>query len=128
MNVADEHCQSDFEAESVKVKKLIKTFVIDELNVENIKDKADSASNENGNDPEEVFGSLPSVSCSTFYSFLIVLLSLVTFDLPLQEMQHCFVQRNKAKLAEVLARMSAEEAEYHMKRCIDSGLWIPENK
>lgn len=29
-------------------------------------------------------------------------------------------------LQETIAKMPTEEAMYHMKRCIDSGLWVPE--
>lgn len=29
-------------------------------------------------------------------------------------------------LQAAIARMPTEEAMYHMKRCIDSGLWVPE--
>ncbi len=28
-------------------------------------------------------------------------------------------------LQETIASMSPEDANYHMKRCIDSGLWVP---
>ena len=29
-------------------------------------------------------------------------------------------------LKEVIMKMPEEEAKYHMKRCVDSGLWVPE--
>lgn len=29
-------------------------------------------------------------------------------------------------LQEVIANMPQDEAAYHMKRCVDSGLWLPE--
>lgn len=29
-------------------------------------------------------------------------------------------------LQEAIAKMPQEEAAYHMKRCIDSGLWLPD--
>lgn len=29
-------------------------------------------------------------------------------------------------LHETIANMDEEESKYHMKRCIDSGLWIPD--
>ena len=28
-------------------------------------------------------------------------------------------------LQEAVTKLSKEEAEYHIKRCIDSGLWVP---
>jgi len=52
-----------------------------------------------GLDPLEVFESLP------------------------ESMQEAFESRMKEKLEEALRSMPVEEAEYHMKRCIDSGLW-----
>ena len=52
-----------------------------------------------GLDPLEVFESLPV------------------------SMQEAFESRQKEKLEEALRSMPVEEAEYHMKRCIDSGLW-----
>jgi cell division cycle protein 37 len=29
-------------------------------------------------------------------------------------------------LKEVIAKMPEEDAKYHIKRCVDSGLWVPE--
>jgi cell division cycle protein 37 len=52
-----------------------------------------------GLDPLEVFESLPV------------------------SMQEAFESREKSKLEEALLSMPQEEAEYHMKRCVDSGLW-----
>ncbi len=52
-----------------------------------------------GLDPLEVFESLP------------------------ESMQEAFESRQKEKLEEALRSMPVEQAEYHMKRCIDSGLW-----
>ena len=31
-------------------------------------------------------------------------------------------------LQSTIAAMPTQEAEYHMKRCIDSGLWVPDAK
>ena len=52
-----------------------------------------------GLDPLEVFESLPA------------------------SMQEAFESREKEKLQAALMAMPPEEAEYHMKRCVDSGLW-----
>lgn len=52
-----------------------------------------------GLDPLEVFESLPV------------------------SMQEAFESREKEKLQAALMAMTPEEAEYHMKRCVDSGLW-----
>ncbi|XP_055606909.1 hsp90 co-chaperone Cdc37 [Uranotaenia lowii] len=55
-----------------------------------------------GLDPVEVFNTLP------------------------KEMQDCFESRNIAMLQEVIAKMPEEEARYHLKRCVDSGMWVPD--
>eukprot|EP00578_Thalassiosira_sp_NH16_P014781 CAMPEP_0181126650 /NCGR_PEP_ID=MMETSP1071-20121207/27755_1 /TAXON_ID=35127 /ORGANISM="Thalassiosira sp., Strain NH16" /LENGTH=452 /DNA_ID=CAMNT_0023212291 /DNA_START=225 /DNA_END=1583 /DNA_ORIENTATION=- len=52
-----------------------------------------------GLDPMEVFESLP------------------------ESMQEAFESREKEQLEAALRAMKPEEMEYHMKRCIDSGLW-----
>lgn len=31
-------------------------------------------------------------------------------------------------MQETLSNMSEEDAKYHMKRCVDSGLWVPDAK
>uniref|UniRef100_A0A1B0CZ57 Hsp90 chaperone protein kinase-targeting subunit n=1 Tax=Phlebotomus papatasi TaxID=29031 RepID=A0A1B0CZ57_PHLPP len=55
-----------------------------------------------GLDPEEVISSLP------------------------EELQKCFETRDVKLLQDTIAKMNPEEAKYHMKRCIDSGLWVPD--
>ena len=37
----------------------------------------------------------------------------------------CFETQDTATLQEVIRKMSDEDARYHMKRCVDSGLWKP---
>lgn len=54
-----------------------------------------------GLDPVEVFESLPD------------------------ELKECFESKDISKLQEVILKIPKEEAEYHMKRCVDSGLWVP---
>ena len=44
-------------------------------------------------------------------------------ELP-KELQECFEKEDIPMLKEVLAKMKPEDATYHMKRCIDSGLWV----
>lgn len=53
-----------------------------------------------GLDPAEVFETLP------------------------KELQECFEKRDTELLKEVIAKLPEEEAKYHMKRCVDSGLWV----
>lgn len=57
-----------------------------------------------GLDPVEVFESLPD------------------------ELKKCFESQNVALLQETIAKMNEEDARYHMKRCVESGLWIPDAK
>ncbi|XP_054614352.1 hsp90 co-chaperone Cdc37 [Dunckerocampus dactyliophorus] len=57
-----------------------------------------------GLDPVEVFESLP------------------------QEMQKCFDEKDIQMLQDVISKMDPTEAKTHMKRCIDSGLWVPNSK
>lgn len=44
------------------------------------------------------------------------------------ELRACFEERDIPKLQEVISSMSKEEAAYHMKRCVDSGLWVADAK
>ncbi|XP_014772309.2 hsp90 co-chaperone Cdc37 isoform X1 [Octopus bimaculoides] len=55
-----------------------------------------------GLDPVEVFESLPDV------------------------LKECFEQKDIQKLKDTIVTLEPKDAEYHMKRCIDSGLWVPE--
>jgi len=55
-----------------------------------------------GLDPVEVFEALP------------------------KKLQDCFDSKNIQLLQDTLTSMPEEEARYHLKRCIDSGLWVPE--
>lgn len=44
------------------------------------------------------------------------------------ELRQCFEDRNIPKLQETLSKMSREDAAYHMKQCVDSGLWVADAK
>ncbi|GLV42549.1 Cdc37 [Carabus blaptoides fortunei] len=55
-----------------------------------------------GMDPVEVFEALP------------------------EELKKCFESQNIQLLQDTIAKMPEEQARYHMKRCVDSGLWVPE--
>jgi len=57
-----------------------------------------------GLDPVEVFESLP------------------------EELQKCFESKDTSLLEKVLTSMPEAEASYHLKRCIDSGMWIANAK
>uniref|UniRef100_A0A8D8MRX7 Hsp90 co-chaperone Cdc37 n=1 Tax=Culex pipiens TaxID=7175 RepID=A0A8D8MRX7_CULPI len=55
-----------------------------------------------GLDPVEVFESLP------------------------KELQTCFETRDIGMLQEAMTKLPEDEARYHLKRCIDSGMWVPD--
>lgn len=57
-----------------------------------------------GLDPVEVFETLP------------------------ESLQKCFESRDLDMLKEAITTLPEEEARYHMKRCVDSGLWVPDAK
>ena len=40
-------------------------------------------------------------------------------------LKECFESQDIAKLQEVIKELPEEEARLHMKRCVDSGLWVP---
>ncbi|XP_041033121.1 hsp90 co-chaperone Cdc37 isoform X2 [Carcharodon carcharias] len=44
------------------------------------------------------------------------------------EMKNCFDSKDIQMLQDVISKMDPTEAKYHMQRCIDSGLWIPNAK
>ena len=48
------------------------------------------------------------------------------FFYPRQELQDCFHSKDIQKLQDTLTAMPEEEARYHLKRCVDSGLWVPD--
>lgn len=55
-----------------------------------------------GLDPVEVFETLPDI------------------------LKECFEKQDIPMLQEAIKEMPQEEAAYHMKRCVDSGLWLPD--
>ncbi|XP_023677759.1 hsp90 co-chaperone Cdc37 [Paramormyrops kingsleyae] len=57
-----------------------------------------------GLDPVEVYESLP------------------------EEMQKCFDEKNIQMLQDAISKMDPVEAKRHMKRCIESGLWVPNSR
>ncbi|XP_075164808.1 cell division cycle protein 37 [Haematobia irritans] len=50
---------------------------------------------------------------------------LEVFDTLPDELKACFESRDTELLQKTIAAMPVEEAKYHMKRCVDSGLWVP---
>ncbi|KAK6631692.1 hypothetical protein RUM43_013756 [Polyplax serrata] len=43
-----------------------------------------------------------------------------------EELKKCFETKDIPLLQTTIANMPEEEARYHMKRCVDSGLWLPD--
>lgn len=41
-------------------------------------------------------------------------------------MQKCFETRDIGMLQEAITKLPEDEAKYHLKRCVDSGLWVPD--
>lgn len=44
------------------------------------------------------------------------------------DLKKCFETQNIELLQETISKMSEEDAKYYMKRCVDSGLWVPDGK
>ncbi|KAJ8958925.1 hypothetical protein NQ318_019694 [Aromia moschata] len=43
-----------------------------------------------------------------------------------EELKKCFESQDIQLLQETISKMDEEDAKYHMKRCVDSGLWVPD--
>jgi len=50
------------------------------------------------------------------------------FDTLPEALQNCFEAKDIPLLQKVISELPVEEATYHMKRCVDSGLWVPPEK
>ena len=42
-----------------------------------------------------------------------------------QKLKECFESKDIGQLQKAILEIPKEEAEYHMKRCVASGLWVP---
>jgi cell division cycle protein 37 len=47
------------------------------------------------------------------------------FDNFFQLLKECFESQDIGKLQEAIRSLPDADARYHMKRCVDSGLWVP---
>uniref|UniRef100_A0A4W2GXW0 Hsp90 co-chaperone Cdc37 n=1 Tax=Bos indicus x Bos taurus TaxID=30522 RepID=A0A4W2GXW0_BOBOX len=45
-----------------------------------------------------------------------------------EELQKCFDAKDVQMLQDAISKMDPTDAKYHMQRCIDSGLWVPNSK
>ena len=43
-------------------------------------------------------------------------------------LKECFEKKDIGMLQEAVLKLSKEDAEYHIQRCVDSGLWVPNAK
>lgn len=84
-----------------------------------------------GLDPVEVFESLPEVIFFFYYFndiprlkgvYLLMLIFLF------QALKKCFEIQDIELLKKTVAEMPEDEAKHYIRRCIDSGLWVPEAK
>jgi len=66
-----------------------------------------------------------STSGSYLYSHEVGLLYCSKPLMCVQVLQECFEKKDVAMLQDAVTKIPKEEAEYHIKRCIDSGLWVP---
>lgn len=100
IQVADEEYKAAFYSELDAFKQRI---------VKRAKEKIEEAMEEErqerlgpgGLDPADVFESLP------------------------ESMQKCFESQDIGMLQQIIKELPEEEARFHMKRCVDSGLWVP---
>jgi len=109
IQVADPEYRKAFEDELEAFKDRIRKRAIEKLKEqieetkkeEEIERQARVQESPGGLDPVEVFESLPDI------------------------LKECFESQDIQKLQETIKTMPEEDARYHMKRCVDSGLWKP---
>lgn len=53
---------------------------------------------------------------------------LEVFETLPKQLQECFESKDIPMLQKVISEMDVDDAKYHMKRCVDSGLWVPDAK
>lgn len=105
IQTAEKEYRDGFEAELSSFKSRIKTRAkekLDALMKEIEEEERQKRLGPGGLDPVEVYETLP------------------------EAMRKCFDERDIEGLQGVLQTMDTEEAKYHMKRCIDSGMWVPD--
>jgi len=103
IQVCDVEYKSQFEAEIEGFKERIRKRAQEKLQAalaEQEEEERKARLGPGGLDPVEVFESLP------------------------EELQKCFESRDVQLLQDTIAKMDKEQAAYHMKRCVDSGLWV----
>lgn len=105
IQVAEAEYKASFDDELASFKERIKKRASEKL-ADAIKEQEEKERLERlgpgGLDPVEVYESLP------------------------EELKKCFDTQDIPMLQETISKMPEEEAKYHMKRCVDSGLWVPD--
>ncbi|CAG9859381.1 unnamed protein product [Phyllotreta striolata] len=105
IQVAEIEYKQSFEDELKQFKERIKKRAAEKIE-EAIKEAEEEEKQKRlgpgGLDPVDVFESLPD------------------------ELKKCFETQDIQLLQDTIAKMDEEQAKYHMKRCVDSGLWVPE--
>ncbi|XP_053181909.1 uncharacterized protein LOC128365260 [Scomber japonicus] len=106
IKTADKSYQDAFDRELELLKERIRTCA--QLRMENAMKELEEEEKQKrlgpgGLDPVEVYESLP------------------------KEMQRSFDEKNIQMLHDIINKMDIEEGKYHLKRCIDSGLWVPDS-
>lgn len=105
IQVAEKEYKEQFENEIKSFKERIKARAvvkIQEAIAAQEEEERQARLGPGGLDPAEVFDTLP------------------------ESLQKCFESRDIGLLQETIKNLPEEEAKYHMKRCVDSGLWLPE--
>ncbi|XP_065224585.1 hsp90 co-chaperone Cdc37 [Planococcus citri] len=107
IQLADEQYKAEFQQELTSFRARIVQRAQEKLDaaLQEIEEKErEKRLGPGGLDPVEVYESLP------------------------EELRKCFDEREIDMLKETIAKMPPDEAAYHMKRCVDSGLWVPDAK
>lgn len=105
IQVAEPEYRKQFESEIAAFKERIRNRAKEKLAealAEQEEEERQKRLGPGGLDPVEVFESLP------------------------EEMQKCFEARDIPMLQAAIAALPTDQAKYHLKRCVDSGLWVPE--
>jgi len=100
IQIADPEYKKAFDDELVAFKKRIRTRAVEKIEEMERQERLGPG----GLDPVEVMESLP------------------------EELQNCFETQDIGMLQRVIASMPSDQARYHMKRCVDSGLWKPSSE
>lgn len=100
IQIADQEYKNSFYSELDAFKDRIKKRAAQKI-ADALEEERKERLGPGGLDPAEVFESLP------------------------ENMQSCFERQDIPMLQQIIKEMPEEEARYHMKRCVDSGLWCP---